>query len=380
MSDCLAYVKNAQEPLRGSNFKEVDAIVLNLLSYLHFDAVGKRTFLSDMKDHADEVVSNTRVPDLNKELLLACGQSRRYAQLCIDRYTDETDLSSIKQFAAVAFLIDPETIYVAFRGTDGTVVGWQEDFNLAFMDEIPAQGQAKEYLKNILDEFWWCHIIVGGHSKGGNLAVYAGMNQTSEDSIRISKIYNLDGPGFKKEIFDSSNFKITRTKVVKIVPEYSVIGMLLQDDDHYQVVRSSGNWLYQHDLFNWKIDVLTGELLYTAAINEDAANINQTIFHWLHNIDETKRAIIIESLFSLMKRTECTTIACVIENWKGHVIRLLLQYRKEDKQSRVLLRKDFFVLAKNIGIAARQNRDKDDRNKTATIDPVAKDLKKQEKQ
>ncbi|MCX5774974.1 MAG: DUF2974 domain-containing protein [Firmicutes bacterium] len=363
MSDCFAYVKNAQEPLRGTNFKEVDAVVLSLLSYLHFQDFKDRTSLSEMGERAEEAAVNTRVPDLNRELLVVCGASPRYGHIRIDKYADETNLVSVEQFSAVTFFIDWETIYVAFRGTDGTIVGWQEDFELAFMDEIPAQGQAKEYLKRILKEYWWCRVIVGGHSKGGNLAVYAGMSQKKSHASRITRIFNLDGPGFKKELYETDKFKITRPKVEKIVPEYSVIGMLLEDENHYVVVKSSGNWLYQHDLYNWWVDEQTGALTYISAINEDAANINRTIFHWLDNIDEKKRSTVIESLFSIMKRTECTTIACVIENWKSHVIRLILQYRKEDKKSRVLLRKDLVTLAKDIMVANHQNRDKDDREK-----------------
>jgi len=363
MSDSIAYVTHAKEPLRGSNFKDADAVILCLLSYLHYGKFKDRISLSEMKERADGAVSNTRVPDENKELLLACAESPRFANIRIDRFAEETDINAVKQFSAVTFFIDWETIFVAFRGTDGTIIGWQEDFELAFMDEIPAQGQAKSYLKLILAEYWWCHIIVGGHSKGGNLAVYSGMMQSEKHCSRIAIIYNLDGPGFKKDVEESLEFKAAQPKVIKIVPEYTVIGMLLQDETHYKVVKASANWLYQHDLYNWRIDDTTGNLTYIPAINLDAVNINKAIFHWLDHIDEKKRSIISESLFSIMKRTECSTVACVIENWKEHVIKLFLQYRKEDKKSRTLLRKDLMVLAKDIMAASWQNRDKDDRDK-----------------
>lgn len=348
MPKVIAFVKAAQERVKLKNFDEKDAIVLNLLSYLHFDSFKDRTKLRDMIGLETDVVSNTRVPETNKELLVACGQSPRYEKVRIYRYNEETNLKEVKQFAAVTFFIDWRTIYVAFRGTDGTMVGWQEDFNLAFMDEVPAQAQAKAYLYRIVKKYFWCKIIVGGHSKGGNLAVYAGMKQEGNYGKRIPAIYNMDGPGFKKTLHDSPEFKNVRSKVVKIVPEYSVIGMLLQDEGEYRVVKSEGEWLFQHDMYNWIFDENPWQLHYLPYLNLEAVRMNQTIFNWLSGIEEDKRGLIIENLFEILKSGGSVTLADFSDNWKQNIKEIFAKYRSYEKDQRVLLRKSLVGLARDV--------------------------------
>ena len=348
MAKVIEYVNAAQERVKLKNFNEKDAIVLNLLSYLHFDGLKDRTKLRDMVDVAPELVKNTRVPDINKSLLLACAGSGRYAKVRLYRYNEETNLKEVKQFAAVTFFIDWRTIYVAFRGTDGTMVGWQEDFNLAFMDEVPAQGQAKEYLRRIVKKYFWCKIIVGGHSKGGNLAVYAGMKQGEKYQKRLSAIYNMDGPGFKKTLHDSEAFKAVRPKVTKIVPEYSVIGMLLQDEGEYRVVKSEGEWLFQHDMYNWIFDENPWGLHYLPSLHGDAVKMNQTIVNWLSNIDEDKRGLIIENLFDILRSGGSITLSDFTEHWKQNIGEIFAKYRSYDKDQRSLLRKSLVGLAKDV--------------------------------
>ncbi len=347
MPKVIEFIQHAQERVKLNNFDEKDAIVLNLLSYLHFDSFKDRTKLRDMVESADLAVTNTRVPPMNKELLLACAQSPRYAKVRIYRYNEETDLQAVKQFAVVTFFIDWRTIFVAFRGTDGTMVGWQEDFNMAFMDEVPAQGQAKEYLHRIVKKYFWCKIIVGGHSKGGNLAVYSGMKQ-GKYGKRIPWIYNMDGPGFKKSLHDSDDFKAVRAKVIKIVPEYSVIGMLLQDEGEYRVVKSDGEWLFQHDMFNWIFDDDPWNLHYLPDLHVDAVRMNQTIVRWLSGIDEDKRGLIIENLFDIMKSGGSVTLTDFSDHWKENIKEILGKYRSYDKDQRVMLRKSLVGLAKDV--------------------------------
>ena len=348
MAKVIDYVKSANERVKLKNFNEKDAIVLNLLSYLHFDGLKDRTKLRDMAEAAPQVVKNTRVPEANKALLLACGESPRYAKVRLYRYNEETNIKEVKQFAAVTFFIDWRTIYVAFRGTDGTMVGWQEDLNLAFMDEIPAQAQAKEYLRRIVKKYFWCKIIVGGHSKGGNLAVYAGMKVEPKYEKRVPAIYNMDGPGFKKTLYESEQFRAVRSKVTKIVPEYSVIGMLLQDEGEYRVVKSDGEWLLQHDMYNWIFDEKTWELHYLPYLHMDAVRMNKTIYDWLSNIEEDKRELIIENLFDILRSGGSVTIADFSEHWKENMREIFAKYRSYDKDQRVLLRKSLVGLAKDV--------------------------------
>ena len=150
-------------------------------------------------------------------------------------------------------LLPDGSAYVAFRGTDDTIVGWKEDFNMAFTPEIPAQRYAADYLQQAAAALAFRPLLVGGHSKGGNLAVYAAVFCGEAIQKQIRAVYNNDGPGFYASLLELPEHRRIAGKITTLLPESSVVGMLLEHEEAYQVVRSTQIRLMQHDGFSWQV-------------------------------------------------------------------------------------------------------------------------------
>ena len=157
--------------------------------------------------------------------------SRRFGEVRLFRYAEQFSETRQQQFSATAFLLDSDTVYVAFRGTDNTLTGWREDFNLSFLPYVPSQAAAAAYLRGILS-LGFSNVYVGGHSKGGNLAVYAAVQMQPEDFPRIRAVYNNDGPGFTKEMIESEAYRKMLPQIQTIVPQHSIVGMLLWQEEN----------------------------------------------------------------------------------------------------------------------------------------------------
>ena len=184
--------------------------------------------------------------ETDRDLLRQTAVSRRFGEVRLFRYAEQFSETQQQQFSATAFLLDSDTVYVAFRGTDNTLTGWREDFNLSFLPYVPSQAAAAAYLWGILS-LGFSNVYVGGHSKGGNLAVYAAVQMQPEDFPRIRAVYNNDGPGFVTDLFAEPQFQQLQERVYTFVPQASVVGMLLEHDEKYQVVYSTQKGFLQHD-------------------------------------------------------------------------------------------------------------------------------------
>ena len=213
-------------------FCPVDNLIFCCLSYLNWGipASGStpETAIS-LKDaaayweHLPESLQQTRVP-LDLQLLQQAANSTRFGSVRLFRYMESFQEQQEQQFSATTFLLDNDTAYVAFRGTDNTLVGWKEDFNMSFQSEVPSQTAAAAYLQEF-SALPIHHILVGGHSKGGNLAVFAAVKAPPVLQARIQAVYNNDGPGFCSDILHSVAYYQILHKVHTFVPEASIVGM-----------------------------------------------------------------------------------------------------------------------------------------------------------
>ncbi len=274
--------------------------------------------------------------------------SPRWKNMRIINHTDEFDASADKQFSATTFLLPDGTIYVSFRGTDSTIVGWKEDFMLAFEDPIPSQARAAEYLEQIASatsvraglahaghdheglarESLYEHdavgayssssaslpgvpgeinsgtfsespspIVVGGHSKGGNLAVYAAAACSEQARSRLRAVYSHDGPGFSQETMDRVNISKILPIMDKTVPGGSTIGMLLGDPSRYKIVRSNEVGFYQHDAYSWIVK--DGDFEYLDTLDESAKFFNTTMANWISGLSKEQMRTFTDVLFGM---------------------------------------------------------------------------------
>ncbi len=328
MKNIIDYAEEEQESFSNKPFHIIDSLVLSQLAYLNFDgfvfdlAVSeKAVLLGNIKEmeNWEALYRNTRDSTRNRKLIQALINSPRFCNMKINYYVNKLDYAKEKQFSAVTFYLSDGTAYIAFRGTDATFIGWKEDFNMAFSSIVPSQEESVLYLNSIGRRISGS-LKVGGHSKGGNLAVYAAMKCEADIRDRITDVFSHDGPGFREEIFDSAEYRNIKERIHQSLPQSALIGMLLEHHEKYEVVRSSRIGIMQHDPFSWMIK--DGDFQYREDINNVAAYTNRTIQIWLNSLDDEGRELFVDTLYSVIKATGAKSFSDLTEDWweKSHAV------------------------------------------------------------
>lgn len=293
-------------PLEADPFNEVDNLALAMLSYTDFGGIvgGNETKIPlaevcrvFFEQHTrEEILAKTSFTAKAPLMMEKMIRGQRFGNMTLRNYVEES--GDGYQLSAVTFGLDDGTEYVAFRGTDGTVAGWKEDFNFSFMDETEGQRLAVQYLNGIGTGGTGENLRVGGHSKGGNLAIYA--SAFCDCGGRIFEVYSNDGPGFKKEIVQRAGFAENLVKVKKFIPDSSIIGLLLSDGQAYTVVKSTAMGIKQHDAFTWKVE---RNRFVTAPLSDMSKVTKKLIGTWLETMKDEERQTFTELIFTLIEST-----------------------------------------------------------------------------
>ena len=315
-------------PFSCDPFNDVDNLILAELSYAHFDgavpADGKRTPLKEVYETFFEINSREELERsediLARTAFLMDGMMEgcRFAGTQISDYVDIVDTDRDMQMSAVTYILEDGTAYIAFRGTDNTVVGWKEDFNMSYLPETGGQREAVAYLNRVGKKLRR-PLRVGGHSKGGNFAVYAAAFCDRSVRDRIVTVYSNDGQGFRKEVTQSEEYSMVTGKVKSIVPESSVIGLLLSSEaGEKYMVSSSAKGMLQHDGMTWQVH--RNEFV-RAEQSDFGRFIKDTQKDWLSRIDDRSRETYVSTLFSLLEATGADTFS----EMKGQKLKSLEQ-------------------------------------------------------
>ena len=284
---------------------EVDSLAFCQLAYLRIgetflDATtGEGRLLRDLfqAENLERLYGGLRDPKQNARLIAAFASSPRFREVRVCRYVNDVDADRGIQFSATCFLLPNGDTFVAFRGTDMTIVGWKEDFNLAVSYPVPAQIESLAYLLECA-EATTGNLFVGGHSKGGNLATYCSMNAPVKVYDRIVRVFDHDGPGFYEEVVESDAFVALIPKVSKTVPQLSVFGQLFETVPVMKVVQSNGiGTLMQHDPYTWLVDVENASFVDRGKLDAAADYGRRTLDDWLRSMDADERERFIEAFF-----------------------------------------------------------------------------------
>lgn len=238
------------------------------------------------------------VPEKVKELLLTVAASPRFRDIVIHDYVSVYDEAEQTQFAAVAFTCPGLFTYLAFRGTDRTWVGWKEDFNMAYAAPVPAQESARCYVDQVA-ECVSTPLVLGGHSKGGNLAVYAAAKASPRTAVRIAAAYDHDGPGFPEGVLAEGELDRVRPLVRKTVPQESLVGLLMESDAGYRVVKSSGRGISQHSPFRWEVE--DGAVVEADGLAPSARFTAEVLNEWIAGMDPLERRRAVGALFEALR-------------------------------------------------------------------------------
>lgn len=321
MTDLIAYVNaNGKRSFADLPMTDVDGVILAQLAYVDFETLVAHhvTGFADLTDPVlmQHVVDLTWNPSANFNLLLALRSSPRFRNIRWHDLVKDTDTAAEKQFCAVTFDLGHDFHYIAYRGTTATLTDWKEDFNMTFMRDIPSQRSALRYYQKMATRHPGTYYL-GGHSKGGNLAVFTCLHSRGFLQDRIQQVYSVDGPGTKKPL------PVTiQSKVKKFIPQASIIGLLLEPETDYQVVKSNGIGFKQHDPFTWNVRGTGFDTLTTTS--RFSKLTQQSVTSWLTQLDNASKQEFLDSLFSILKATHYQDFRDMGANWQTS-LRLILK-------------------------------------------------------
>ncbi|ASS37936.1 Mbeg1-like protein [Mogibacterium pumilum] len=299
--------------LKVAPFNDIDNVILSCLAYIDFGEFFNNSndyytieeiFEIFCKNHSlDEIRESKQFTERVALLLEEMVQADRFKGTKIVYYAEDLDKEKVKQFAAITFVLPDGTNYISFRGTDSTITGWKEDFLMTFMADTEGAKEAVKYI-NEVSRLLEGNLIVGGHSKGGNFAMFASAFCDKAVQERISRVYNNDGPGFRDEVIESIEYQAIVQKICTIVPQTSMIGQLLANESEQKVIESDAIGLYQHDAMTWKV---TKDSFINAELDAFGNFVDVALGSWLEKIDDETRLSVVSTVFSMIEETEAET-------------------------------------------------------------------------
>lgn len=288
----------------------VDMLILAELSYFELGEYGKPFENSNFEKYIslnkEEIIKDITSPTLDRdnniELIKAIFNSNRYKNLEMAFYTDKKSNRKVMQYASMVFKLGNSYI-ITFRGTDMSLLGWQEDLYLSFLDKLPSHDLCVKFVEDSIEKLPLnANIYITGHSKGGNFATYAGSYIAEKYQKRITGIYDFDGPGYKTNIFKCGQFKNIENKYHKIVPYDSIVGTLMIDYSKYKVVNAMGvNGISQHSPFKWELNQIN-DFVYLPKISKTSRAFDLAFEDWIGKLDDQTKKSYTTSIFNFLAK------------------------------------------------------------------------------
>ena len=319
MGDILSYV----DEFGGFTFVEkplceADGLIMAHLSYYIYDGIVPGiednlppVYLYDVSQNMNEknFISVKWEFEKNKELFYKVAASRRYRSVRANYYVNEINNDEDVQFSAITFLLGNGDIFISFRGTDDELIGWKEDFYMAYRTPVGSQIRSEKYVNRIYELFAKkrkAQYYFGGHSKGGNLSVYAAMQCKEKLKRKILRIYNFDGPGFIPEFMEKLDYEKIKDKVVKFIPHESFVGMLMERRDDYILIQSTKIGMAQHIALTWFVE--GDRFLRSEEKVHKRKSLYDKVNNWILAMDKETLIGFLDNLFRMVEITEAKTL------------------------------------------------------------------------
>ena len=322
---------------RAAPFCEVDSLILSMLSYVDMKGIvpepgrnveppsvwaASKEYLELYPDPKKSKMGVLIPKDIIKMMRLM-RSTKRFGPIKMCNFVNVIDPETELQFSAVTFLLGNGTAVVTYRGTDDTLIGWKEDMNMCFLPVVPAQLKAVEYLHTVAKTHQG-NIILAGHSKGGNLAVYAAVHCAPSIRERITAVYSNDGPGFGRNILDDPDYQQMRPRICNLVPHFSVVGMLLEHDENFTVVKSrQKSGLLQHNGLSWEI--MGNSFVHLEDVTADSRKLDRTVNQWIREMTPEQREEFAEAVYQLFSVDGAQTLTDLVaarKKWFSHTKKL----------------------------------------------------------
>lgn len=341
-------------PFSVDPFNEVDNLVLCIISYINFrrfpelltrnprEAVSLRDICQKLTQE-DEQLGLSQLSYI--PVAQQAAQTERFAGTRMFAFEDRSDQET--QFAAVSFLLPDKSVFVAFRGTDTSLVGWKEDFNMSYLSAVPAQIRAAAYTEEIAAACPDRGLRIGGHSKGGNLAAWAAIHIPAPLQDRLLAAYNNDGPGFSHDMVDSAAYRRVADKLHTYIPESSIVGILLEHAEDYAVIDSSNRSIMQHEPMSWNVEgprfVHLGQRSPMGKVSDDLLR------QWIGSMTPQEREQFTDALFDILSMSGKTrTLEDLRAGGLAKMAALLKQYNGADEKDKKIITEIFRRLASDV--------------------------------
>lgn len=334
-------------PFTKEPFNELDNLLFSVFSYIDYsgivggvhgvtDIFEKAVKFSDAMNKIENFYPERKylgaiITGKIIDVAFTAAKAKRFSDVYISCYENIVDEKANMQFSATVFILPDESVFISYRGTDDTLVGWKEDFYMTFESPVPSQVKASEYLETVasLTHF---PIRLGGHSKGGNLAIWSAVKSSDAVKKRIINAYNNDGPGFPHDFYESDECRSISDRLVKIIPDSSVVGLMLEESDYYKVVKSSEKSIYQHDPFSWETKVNC--FVPADGISEFSKKSDLVLKKWLASLSNEERREFIDIVFNALGSGNAKTLTDLNSSRMKSAASVAHSMRELDKESR----------------------------------------------
>lgn len=327
MKNLIDYIKEHKDlDVIESPFNIIDALILTNLIYLPQPSdegiqfarpASCNKFIKNFLD-CEPLYNRCVLPKQDKEFAETLYNTKRFKSILISKLITNISEAKEEQFKAATFITIKGNIFISYCGTDITLVGWKENLNMSFEKATHGQEQAVKYLENVAKEFPEGKIFLGGHSKGGNLAMYAAIFASPEIQKRIELVFNFDGPGFTKEVLDTKNYQRVRNKIVSIVPYHSLVGMVFEHSDKIRIITSNGVGVLQHSPYTWKVK--NGNFVYVKQLSKSSMNSHVIIRELINSLTYEERKELVDSIYQVATTNNKKKTT---KDWGNNLIKIL---------------------------------------------------------
>ncbi len=343
MANIINYIKwRGDLSFEESPFNEVDNLALSLVVYSDLKGIvpdsdsGQKITIREaaaryFKERDPRMMSRIEYD----WVLYYMAKGRRFGDLLVSDYLELNDVSQDMLITAMTIHLPDMTKYVAYRGTTYEIDDWRMDFMISF-EEIPAQKEAVDYLQRVMQKYSG-DFLVGGHSKGGNLALYSAMHSPDTLLLRIKQVYSNDGPGICPELIDEERFEAIRSRLTHIVPEFCIVGMLFEPNVRHEIVGSDAKGIAQHTGMTWKVE--GNHFVRKKHLNENSAMYNSIIDDWIESNSMEQREIFTRDIFDALKAGGATKVQDIQDGGMHGFGTILLSAANSESKTKIVFGK-----------------------------------------
>ena len=335
----------------------LDHLILARIAYLRFDLINmdpQETLGQDTSRIAKLPRSRCHWP-VDKEFAELLTNSPRFQKLIVSNHVKTISRSTEKQFEAITIHLPDHQLYVAFMGTDDTLVGWKEDLNLCFQPHVPAQEAGLDYVQKLAQHYPRRKIHLGGHSKGGHIALYVALAANLPLQLRLASVNNYDGPGLDDSLFQLHRNKRILNKITTYIPQASIIGRFLTHGESLKVVLSNAKGIFQHDIYTWQVSGT--DFVYGNNFTDRSEVINETVTNWLRELTPAQRALFIDSLYEILTSSGDDTIQSFRQDWRKKIPNMIKTYRQFPKSDQAIVNKAVATFIRSYLVATKAKKE-----------------------